>query len=80
MLNWTDQQKAIKSNLNVLVGMLIGAVVIVLMYVTVSFCVRLGLPEWAVVAGVAGAIAILLIVAVKILGVVADELWVKLEA
>ncbi|MGE5592196.1 MAG: putative ABC transporter permease subunit [Betaproteobacteria bacterium] len=80
MLNWTDQQKAIKSNLNVLVGMLIGAVVIVLMCVTASFCVRLGLPEWAVVAGVAGAIATLLIVAVKILGVVADELWVKLEA
>ncbi|MGE5586949.1 MAG: putative ABC transporter permease subunit [Clostridia bacterium] len=80
MLNWTDQQKAIKSNLNVLAGMLMGVAVIVVLGVTVRFCTKLGLPEWGVVAGVAGVLVILLMVLMRILRTVADRLWVRLEA
>lgn len=79
MLNWTDQQKAVKSNLNVVAGMLIGVAVVVVLGVTVSFFTKLGLPEWGVVAGVAGVLAILLVALMKFLGAVADRLWSALE-
>ncbi|MCR4402152.1 MAG: hypothetical protein NUW12_05115 [Firmicutes bacterium] len=79
MLSWTDQQKAIKSNLNVLAGMLMGVAVIFVIGLAVRFCARLGLTEWGVVTGVALILVFLLVVLLKILGTIADKLWVRLD-
>ncbi|MGE5573210.1 MAG: putative ABC transporter permease subunit [Bacteroidota bacterium] len=80
MLNWTDQQKAVKSNLNVVAGMLMGVAVLAALGLAVNFLIDLGLPAWGVVAGVGGVLAALLAALVALLGAVADRLWNCLEA
>ncbi len=79
MLNWTDPQKAVKSNLNVVAGMLIGLAVIAVLGGAASLFVKFGLPAWSVVAGIGGVLIAILAAEMKLLGALADRMWGALE-
>lgn len=80
MLNWTDQQKAIKSNLNTLFGMVIGIVTTVGFGFLAHLAMQARLPAWAVVGVVLAVATALLLGTVRLLDASSDRLWTSLEA
>ncbi|MFZ5923776.1 MAG: putative ABC transporter permease subunit [Bacillota bacterium] len=79
MLNWTDQQKAVKSNLNTLFGALFGIAAIVALGFVVHLGLKAGVAGWAVVAVVGGIATVLLVAAIRVLDAAADRIWRSLE-
>lgn len=79
MLNWTDQQKAIKSNLNTLFGMLPGIVTVVALGYAVRVALGADVPGWVIVAGISGIAAAMLLAALRVLDATADRVWGSLE-
>lgn len=79
MLDWTDQQKAIKSNLNTAIGLVIGTVVLFLMGYPVYILFRRGYSGLVAQAISGVIIAVVLAFGLKVLGVVGDRLWSSIE-
>jgi ABC-2 type transport system permease protein len=79
MLDWTDQQKAIKSNLNTIIGILIGMVVLFLMGYLVYILFQKGYS--GLVAQVISGAVITLVLAsgLRALRAVGDKLWSSIE-
>lgn len=75
MLNWNDPQKAIKSNLNTVLGMLVGFVIVVILGFAVMLALDAGLPGWAVVAAMILLIIVASALTLRIAGTIADHVW-----
>jgi high-affinity Fe2+/Pb2+ permease len=79
MLDWTDQQRAIKSNLNTVIGMLIGMVALFLIGYLVYVLFRRGYSG-LVAQVISGAIiALILGSGLRVLRVAGDKLWSRVE-
>ncbi|HHY46570.1 MAG TPA: hypothetical protein GX506_04630 [Firmicutes bacterium] len=77
MLNWTDQQKAIKSNLNTALGMLAGIVVTAILGLVAKIVFATGIPGWAVVTGMGVIVTGILGLSLNLTGAIADRIWCR---
>lgn len=77
MLNWNDQQKAIKSNLNTLFRMLAGIFITVALGFIAKLAFDAGLAGWTVVAGMVLIVGAMLVLTLRIAGAIADRIWTR---
>lgn len=80
MLNWTNQQKAIKSNLNAVLGMIAGMALVGALGFGSALQLRAGLSGWVVLATASSIVSLLLAATAYVAGGVADRIWVSLES
>jgi ABC-2 type transport system permease protein len=79
MLDWTDQQKAIKSNLNTVIGVFIGMIVLFLMGYLVYILFRKGYSGLVAQVITGAIIALILAFGLRVLRVAGDKLWSRIE-
>lgn len=79
MLDWISQEKAVKSNLNTMIGLGLGFGMILAAGFGVAGLFRLGLPGWAAAAILGGVLAVLACFARWSLPRAAERLWGRLE-
>jgi ABC-2 type transport system permease protein len=79
MLDWTDQQRAIKSNLNTVIGMLIGMVALFLIGYLVYVLFRRGYSGLVAQVMSGAIIALILGSGLRVLRVAGDKLWSRVE-
>ena len=79
MLDWTDQQKAIKSNLNTVIGVFIGMIVLFLMGYLVYILFRKGYSGLVAQVITGAIIALILAFGLRVLRVAGDKLWSRVE-
>ncbi|HHY99041.1 MAG TPA: hypothetical protein GX509_09920 [Firmicutes bacterium] len=75
MLNWNDPQKAVKSNLNTILGMLMGLVIAAILGFAAIEAFDAGFPGWAVVVAVMSVVVALSALTLRITGMIADHVW-----
>jgi high-affinity Fe2+/Pb2+ permease len=79
MLDWTDQQKAIKSNLNTVIGVFGGMAVLSFMGYVVYVLLKRGYSG-LVAQVISGAIIVLVLASgLRVLRVAGDRLWSRIE-
>ncbi len=79
MLNWIDEQKAIKSNLNTIIGMLVGIAIVAVIVLLTSFLYSHGFSDLIILAFVGGVIIVGFILSWNLCGFLAGRIWVNLE-
>ena len=79
MLNWTDQQKAIKSNLNILISMLISTAVLFLLGFLVYTLFKKGYSGLVAQVTSGAVVTLLLASGLRVLRTVGDKLWRSIE-
>lgn len=79
MLDWTDQQKAIKSNLNTVIGITTGIVVLFLMGYLVNLLFKRGCSGLVAQVVSGTVIAVVLGSGLRVLQLFGDRLWSSIE-
>lgn len=76
-LNWDNEQKAVKQNLNVIINMLLGIILAVLSgYVFIAFKVNV----WYIFSIITGVFGIINLILYNLLGTLGERLFEKIEA
>ena len=79
MLDWTDQQKALKSNLNTIIGILAGMTILFLSGFLVYTLLRKGYSGLVVQATLGVLVLVIFTSGLRTLRVIGDKLWSSIE-
>ncbi|NMA65845.1 MAG: hypothetical protein GX957_06330 [Clostridiaceae bacterium] len=79
-LNWNNPQEAIKQNMNAVLGMLIGFVVIFIFGVISFFLIKAELSEYLIIAIIAALLIASSYISIKVLNNTAQKAYRKIEA
>ena len=79
MLDWTDPQKAVKSNLNTIIGIFVGMIVLFLLGFLVNVLFRKGYSGFYVLAISGLIVTSILASGLRTLQITADRLWSSIE-